>query len=158
MKAWLLAFAVAAAPSWSAAHDFDAGDLAIIHPFVRATPPGVQNGAGYMTVANDGTEPDRLIAIETPAAARVEFHQTVVTDGIARMQPVTQGFLVQPGGTAVIGAKGTHAMLVGLTGRLIEGETIEGTLVFERAGRIPIVFEVEPIGTPTEGHRGDHGQ
>lgn len=159
MRVWLFALALAAASaSYAAAHEFEVGGLTIEHPFLRATPPAVQTGAGYMTILNNGVEPDRLISIETPVAANVEFHQTSIADGIARMQPLPQGFIVPAGGSVVIGREGTHAMLVGLTGPLVEGAEIEGTLVFEQAGRVPIVFQVEPIGTPTEGHGGDHGQ
>ena len=159
MKVWLFALALAAAPpSYAAAHEFAVGVLTIEHPFLRATPPAVQTGAGYMTILNEGKEPDRLISIETPVAASVEFHQTMIAEGIARMQPLPEGFIVPPGGSVIIGRDGTHAMLVGLTGLLVEGAEVEGTLVFERAGRIPIVFEVEPIGTPTDGHGDAHGQ
>jgi hypothetical protein len=37
-------------------------------------------------------------------------------------------------------------MLLGLKQPLIQGRSVKGTLVFEKAGRIPVEFQIEPIG------------
>ena len=42
-----------------------------------------------------------------------------------------------------LGEDGTHAMFMDLTKQLKEGEKIEAVLVFEKAGRVPVVFNVE---------------
>ena len=41
-----------------------------------------------MTIRNAGMEADALLDIESPVAARVELHRTVVENGVARMVPV----------------------------------------------------------------------
>lgn len=144
--------------SAAGAHGFTIGDLAVTHPFFRETPPSVDTGAGYMVVTNNGASPDRLLAIETPAAAKVEFHQTIVENGVATMRPVENGFEIAPGSELVIGDEGTHAMLVGVTQPIRQGELIDATLVFEKAGRLEMYFEVEPLGKLVDQHRGDHAQ
>ena len=140
------------------AHEFTIGDITVTHPFSRATPPTARTGAGYLVLTNNGSEPDRLVAVETAVAESVEFHQTVVKDGMATMTPVSNGFEIPPGGKVVIGDDGLHIMLVGLKQPLREGETIDATLIFEKAGRSDVYFEVEALGQPVNQHQGSgHG-
>lgn len=142
----------------ASAHGFKIGEIEIVHPFLRATPPKATTAAGYMVLRNEGSAPDRLLRIETTAAGRVEFHRSVVEDGIAKMQPIKEGFEIPAGGEFRLGADGTHAMLVGLTGPVDLGFLIDATLVFEKAGALPMTFEVEPAGTKLEDTEAHHEQ
>ena len=137
-------------------HEFKVADVEITHPYLAATLPGAQTAAAYMILTNTGSEPDRLLAIETDAAVRVEFHQNVVTDGVSRMRPIAGGLEIPAGGEYRLGADGSHAMLVGLTAPVGLGQLVEATLVFEKAGPLDITFEVEPVGTTLEGAEGAH--
>jgi len=138
------------------AHGFETSELGIIHPFLRATPPGAKTGAGYVIIRNNGTTPERLLRIETQAAARVEFHQSVVEGGIAKMRPIEGGIEIPAGGEYRLGADGSHAMLIGLTAQVSLGFPVGATLIFEKAGRVPITFEVEPPGATLESAGKDH--
>ncbi len=154
----LLGFiAVGLLPGNVFAHGFAVGTIEIVHPFFRATPPSAKTGAGYLIVRNTGPEPDRLLAIETEAAERVTFHRTVVEDGLAKMLPIEGGLEVPARGEYRLGLDGSHAMLEGLTAPIGLGQLIEGTLVFEKAGRIQITFEVEPAGTTQDDAMAEHG-
>jgi copper(I)-binding protein len=155
----LVAALAAATMSPALAHDFTIGTLAIAHPFMRETPPGIDTGAAYMTITNSGTVPDRLVAVEVdPAIAKaVEFHQTVVTNGVAAMQPVVGGFEIVPGGETVIGDDGTHVMLSGISRPVRKGEKVAATLIFEKAGRLNVFLAVEALGKMTNEHDGGHG-
>lgn len=135
----------------AAGHEFKVGGVEIAHPYLAATLPGAKTAAAYMVMTNTGSEPDRLLSIETDAAARVEFHQNVVTDGVSRMRPIAGGLEIPAGGEYRLGADGSHAMLVGITAPIGLGQLIDATLVFENAGPLDITFEVEPIGTTLEG-------
>jgi copper(I)-binding protein len=143
-------------PAVAAAHGFTAGSIEVVHPFFRATAPGAPTGAGYVILRNTSSEPDRLIGIETEAAAKVTFHRTVIEDGIAKMVPIEGGLVIPPGGEYRLGLDGTHAMLEGLTAPIGLGQVIEGTLVFEKAGRVDITFEVESPGATQEGAMESH--
>lgn len=137
-------------PSLAVAHGFKTSTIEIIHPFFRATPPGAKTGAGYVIVKNNGTEADKLIGMETEAAKRVTFHQTVTENGMAKMIPIEGGLEIPAGGEYRLGLDGSHAMLEGLTAPIGLGQLITGTLIFEKAGRVDIDFEVEPAGTTQE--------
>ena len=53
------------------AHGYSKGDLAVRHPWARATPPGAQVGAAYLEIRNSGQERDRVVGAATPAVERV---------------------------------------------------------------------------------------
>ena len=82
----------------AAAHQYKLGDLSIGHPWSRAAGQGM-TGAGYLSVTNTGSTPDVLLAVETPAARRVEIHEGRVTGGIMRMRKLKS--LTIPAGSKV---------------------------------------------------------
>lgn len=153
-------------PGHLPAHDYGAADLTIAHPYARAVGAAARASAGYLTVRNDGAEPDRLIAIEADVP-RVELH-TVETgaDGVVRMVPLSEGLTIAPGETVVLAPGGAHVMFMGIDGAAFAaGEAVPATLVFERAGRVEVSFAVEdlsqdaggPDAAPAEPHHGSHG-
>lgn len=137
-----------AAPA--AAHEFKAGSLLIGHPWSRATVPGAKVGGAFLTVRNDGTEPDRLIGVTVPFAAKAEIHESLEEDGVAKMRPVEGGLEIKPGETVELAPGGKHVMFVGLTAPLKKGEKVKGELEFEKAGKVEVEFAVEAAGAKPE--------
>ncbi len=136
---------VAAALLWAAttsAHDYTAGKIFIAHPWSRPTAPGIPMGVAYLSLENRGTAEDALISASTPAASRVEFHQTTLSEGIARMRPLTEVAL-PPGKTVKVEPGGVHFMLVELKHPLEAGTQVPLTLVFRNAGRIEVSLHIE---------------
>lgn len=126
------------------AHEVTVGDLQIVHPHIPQPAATAKTAGGYMVIANTGTEPDRLIGIETDIAAKAEVHESKVdANGVGTMDPVP-ALEIPAGGTVSLEHGGYHVMLMGLTGKLTEGEMHKATLVFERAGRVEIEFMIEP--------------
>lgn len=158
LRAVAVAIALAA-PSSASAHGFTHGNITITHPFLRETPPTARNGAGCLVLTNVGSEADTLLAVETSAAREVQFHRTVIEDGIASMRPIENGFRIPAGEEVVIGEGGTHLMLVDLAQPIREGELVEATLIFEESGMLQMYFEVEPVRKVVNQHAvGGHGQ
>jgi copper(I)-binding protein len=139
----ILAALALSAPA--SAHDYKIGALSIGHPWARETPPAAKMGAGYLTVKNTGTEADRLLTVETPGAEKVEIHQSLTENGIAKMRPVT-AVDIAPSGETALQPGGYHLMLVGLKEPLAEGMRIPATLIFEKAGKIEVELAVENMG------------
>jgi periplasmic copper chaperone A len=126
---------------------FMAGDIMVMQPWSRATPPGASTGAGYLTVMNHGTLPDVLLGGSTPAAAKLEIHQTSMAGGIMTMRPAADGVPIPPGASVTFKPTGGfHLMLSGLTAPLKLGTRIPATLNFSRAGKLEIELTVEAIG------------
>ncbi|QQR40057.1 copper chaperone PCu(A)C [Devosia rhizoryzae] len=142
----------------AAAHEFTVGDLYVDHPMIEEAPPNAPVLGGYLSIANRGGSDDRLVAIESAAARKVELHRSSVTDGIARMQQITDGLAV-PAGTTVELGDGNHAMFLDPDRRYVAGDEIGATLVFENAGRVDVVFEVEKRSAESAASsHGDHAR
>jgi periplasmic copper chaperone A len=137
------------------AHDLTVGDLQIIHPHIPQPAKSAKAAGGYMAIVNNGTEPDRLIAVESDIAAKVDLHESKVdASGIGTM-PHIEALEIPPGETVSLEHGGYHIMFMGLSAPLTEGEMIKGTLVFEKAGRIDIEFQIDP---PTGQGEMDHSK
>jgi copper(I)-binding protein len=132
------------------------GDIKITNAWTRASPGNVRTGAGYLVISNTGDAPDTLIGGSTPIARTVEIHDMTMTDGVMRMFQLEDGLTVAPGGTAMLEPGGRHVMLIGLTEKMIEGETVAITLEFKNAGPVEVMFPVKAVGAMGHGH-GGHG-
>ena len=136
---------LALAPAFAMAHDITAGTLVIQQPWARATPGGAQVAGGYVTVFNKGTVPDRLVGGSIATATRFELHAMSMEGDVMRMRP-TGPLEIPPGGQLTLDPSAKHIMFTGLKRGFKQGETIDGTLVFEHAGTVPVRFDVERMG------------
>lgn len=123
-----------------------AGTLVIKDAWIRATPGGAKVAGGFMTITNRGNSPDRLIGGALPVAGRVEIHEMAMSDGVMRMRALPQGLEIAPGAHVELKPGSYHVMFMDLKGGLREGETIKGEIVFEKAGRVEILYRIAPIG------------
>jgi copper(I)-binding protein len=124
----------------------------VVDAWTRATPPGAKVAGGYLTIRNKSSTADRLVAVSSPAAARVETHLTVVEGGVAKMRE-TKGFEIAPGARLELKPGGAHLMFVDIKRPFKEGETIAATLGFERAGEVKVEFRVARLGAASRhGH------
>ena len=121
-----------------------AGDIAIEAPWTRAAGAN-GTGAGFMTLRNTGTAPDRLLSAATPAARTVELHTHIRDGDVMRMRPVAD-IPVPPGQTIRLQPGGLHVMLIGLTRPLERGQQVPLTLRFERGGEVTVMLDVQAAG------------
>ena len=129
------------------AHDFKAGDIDIAHPWSRATPQGAKVAAGYLTLKNSGSLPDRLVAVSAEIAGKAEIHEMAVDDkGVMTMRPLAGGVEIPAGGEVELKPGGLHLMFMSITRGAKEGEKLKGTLTFEKAGTIEVEFDVQAMG------------
>jgi len=115
-------------------------------PMARPSMAG-QNSAVYFTVVNPGPNDDRLLAVSGDAADAIELHETVDDNGVMRMTPHPEGFVVPAGGTVTLAPGGKHVMMVGLHQDLTTGQTITLTLTFEKAGQIQVKAPVMELAS-----------
>jgi periplasmic copper chaperone A len=138
------------APS-ALAHGHEQGNLAVRHPWTRATAPGAKVAAGYMEIRNSGTLVDRVIGASSPVAERVELHVMKLDGDVMRMRevsafdvPARQRLELRPGSS--------HLMLVGIRKPLVKGERVPLTLRFERAGELQLELEVQAADSRKAHH------
>ena len=140
----------------AAAQRYQFGTLVIGHPWSRPTAAGMSMGVAYLVITNNGKLPDALVAASTLLAARVEFHQTTFTDGMARMRPLPE-ILIAPGQSVKVEPGGIHLMLVDLQSALVTGKSVPLTLEFRVAGRITVDLSVEAHDVPAAAKNPQHG-
>lgn len=138
------------------AHDFKAGTIQITHPWARATPGGAQVAGGYLVIQNSGKEADRLIGGTLAHAGIVEIHEMSMVGDVMKMRQLDKGLEIKPGETVTLKPASYHMMFFGLEQPLKAGDSVDGTLVFEKAGTVRITYKIEPIGAQGSGHAG-HG-
>ena len=129
-----------------------AGSLVIEAPWTRATPSGAKIAGGYLKITNSGAEVDRLIGGTLPVAGMVEVHEMSMDGGIMKMRKLERGLEIPPGKTVELKPGGYHIMFMDLKQPLKQGETIKGTLRFEKAGSVDVAFDVQAIGATQPGH------
>ena len=149
----LAAAALLAALPASAA-SYRLGGLEAADPWSRPAAAGM-NGAGFLTLTNRGKAADRLTAIESPAARKLEIHRSLMTNGVASMQRQDQGVALPPGRAVTFGPGGYHVMFVGLAKAQKSGDRVPATLVFQSGARMKVEFEVRtaaPAAAASEHH------
>lgn len=127
------------------------GDIRISQPWARATPGGAKVAAGYLTITNTGRAADKLIGGTAAVSGAFELHDMTMTDGVMRMRRIEGGIVLAPGATVTLRPGGMHVMLMDLKQPLKQGEKVIGTLVFEKAGTVEVVYDVAPIGSAGPG-------
>jgi periplasmic copper chaperone A len=133
------------------AADYDVGSIHISQPWSRATPKGASSAAGYMTITNNGTTPDRVSCVSSEAAAQCQIHTMTMEDGVMKMRPVEGGLEILPGQTMTLKPGGFHMMLIDLKHPLEAGGTMKATLKFDHAGTVDVEYPVAAIGAPAPG-------
>ena len=125
--------------------------LMIKDAYARSAFDGAKTGAAFMQIMNHANEEDRLIAVRSDVAQKVQLHtHEDMGEGVMKMMHVPEGFAIPAGGTRALSRGGDHVMLMGLTRKLIDGGAIEMTLVFDKAGEIVVQI-------PVDRERQDHG-
>lgn len=126
----------------ASAHEYQKGDLSILHPYAYATIGAARAGAVFVTLRNDGAKDDALLGVESGDSARAELHTHIHQNGKMMMRPVEQ-IAVPAGGEAKLQPGGDHIMLMGLKAALQADHPYKLVLIFRDAGRVPIEFVVE---------------
>jgi copper(I)-binding protein len=146
------------------AADYDVGSIHIAQTWARATPKGATSAAGYMTITNKGTTPDKVRCVSSDASAQCRIHSVTTENGVMKMRPVEGGLEIKPGETVTLKPGGYHLMMEDLKHPLQAGQSVKVTLKFDHAGTVDVAYPVAAIGTPAPGTEaggnmmmGDHG-
>ena len=131
------------------------GELEITAPSVRAMVPGAKVAGGFLTIANDGKEADKLVSVTTKDVKRVEIHEMSMQNDVMKMRQLEGGLEIPAGGKVELKSGGYHLMFIQPEKPYKEGETVSVTLEFEKAGKVTIDFPVTAkSGQKDEDHSG----
>jgi copper(I)-binding protein len=145
--------AVTAVTPAAAADDYDVGAIHISQPWSRATAKGATTGAGYMTITNKGSAPDKVSCVSDNASAQCEIHSMTMEGGVMKMRPVEGGLEIKPGESVMLKPGGYHVMFRELKHALEQGASVKVTLKFEHAGTVEVDYPVLALGAAAPGAR-----
>ena len=74
--------------------------------------PGTKMSVGYMAFDNNSDQPIVIDSVTSPHFARVEMHETVIEDDVARMTSITS-LVIDPYSSLMFEAGGKHLMMSG---------------------------------------------
>ncbi len=131
----------------------EVGDLEISGGAVKAMLPGAKVGGGGFVIKNTGSTDDRLIAVESPVAGRVELHEMAMENDVMKMRKLGEGVVIPPGETVELKSGDLHLMFLEVQKPFAEGDTVPVTLTFEKAGKVDYVLPVGAAGGGTAGHK-----
>ncbi len=131
------------------------GDLEISGGAAKAMLPGAKVGGGFLTIKNGGSADDRLVAVESPVAGRVEIHEMAMENDVMKMRKLDDGVVIPASETVELKSGGLHLMFMQVSKPFAEGETVPVTLTFEKAGKVDATLAVGTAGgaaAATGGH------
>lgn len=106
--AWVIAIAVACLTACE-----QTTKAPVVVADIEITPPRPGSGmsAGYLEIRNNSKEPLAITRVESPQFGKVELHESIVEDGIARMRPLAS-LDIAPGQATRLERGGKHLMLM----------------------------------------------
>jgi len=122
---------------------------------IRASLGGSPNSAAYMTIANDGSQPDLLLSVTCACAVQAVAHQSQMKGSVMTMK-ATGPLAIRGHSRVIFQPGGLHIMLTGVKRSLVAGREQDMVLRFEHAGAIRAHFEImDRVDTPSAPTAGD---
>ncbi len=116
-------------------------DARIEQPWARASIGTSRPSAAYFTAENRGSEPVRIVGVETPVAGHAEIHRTERNGDVLSMQPAGD-IEILPGERVTLAPGGFHVMLNKLKEPIIKGSTFPLMLSFSNGEQVEVVVPV----------------
>ena len=130
------------------------GDITVAQPWSKEMPTGAKVAGGYMSIKNGGATADKLIAVESAYAHSVEIHEMSDINSVMTMRKLEAGLEIKAGETIQFAPKGYHIMFMGVKEPAKLGSEFPAILVFEKAGRMDVMFKVQAFGAQNHSPNG----
>ena len=128
-----------------------AQEIKITDAYARSAGKMSKSGAAFLVIENLAGTEDRLMEVWSDVAKRVQLHMHVKgDDGVMKMRHVEQGFVIPAQGQFALKRGGDHIMFMGLLKPWKDGDVLNVTLHFEKAGDVPVAIPVDQNRNPME--------
>ena len=151
IKTLLLTVAMMVAPALAVA------EITVEDAWVRMPPPVADTAAGYLTLKNSGDTDIEVVAVESSAAAKPEFHSMSMHDGMMHMMKMDK-VVVPAHGELHFETGGNHLMLTELTGALNAGDHVMLTMKMSDGSSVMVHAEVRDLRQQDSGKDESHGE
>ena len=131
-------------------------ELLISEALIGLSPLSSIPSAGYMTIRNLSDQKITISKVSSPHFQEVQWHNTVVRSGIAKMRLITHP-TIHPGQVLKLERGGVHLMLLDPKQSLEEGNDID--LIFELQNMDAIRIKARVVanwGSPKHNHQRQH--
>lgn len=118
-----------------------AQSILISDAYIKATIPGNQMTAAYMTIDNNGEQPVALQSISSSISDHIEIHTHSMVNGMMKMSQVEE-IIIGAKQQKVLQPHGLHLMFFAVKNSLNEGESIPITLHFSNNKAIEVNLPV----------------
>ncbi len=116
-------------------------EITITDGYIKASIPGSDITAAYMTINNNSDKAITLQKITSSISDRIEIHEHSMAGGMMRMRQV-DNITIQANGSVVLQPSGLHLMIFALKQQLQENESIKLTLHFSDLTKVKIQLPV----------------
>lgn len=138
-------FVCVAASQAAFADSYKVAGLEIKHPHAKAPLTKARVTGGYLTIDNNGSTDDRLVAVKVDFAKKTEIHEMIMDGDVMKMRELEYGIAIPAGKSATLISGGNHVMFMGLKEELKDGDKRKAILVFEKAGEVEVSFSIESL-------------
>ena len=128
-----------------------AQSVSVMDAYVREVPPNMPNSAAFMQLMNGSSEAVDLVSASSGAANVVELHEHAKVGGMMQMRQIPK-ITVPANGSVTLQPGGLHVMLIGLTRKLKEGETVTLTLNFSNGESVSLDAPVKKVAAGMMKH------
>ncbi|ALO36219.1 hypothetical protein CMT41_16880 [Colwellia sp. MT41] len=115
--------------------------ITVTDGYIRASIPGSDVTAAYMTINNSANKAITLQKITSELSARIEIHQHSMANGMMTMRQVEQ-VIINAKSEVVLQPSGLHLMIFSLKQQVTEKDVISLTLHFTNATKVNIQLPV----------------
>jgi periplasmic copper chaperone A len=98
-------------------------DLKVAAAWIRTAPGNATTLAGYAVLTNTGSKVLSVASLQSAAFDRVEMHESLTENGIARMRPINK-LEFSAGGKQTFAPGGKHFMLINPKAALRGGDVV----------------------------------
>ncbi len=130
-------------------------DLKVESAWIRVAPGNATAMAGYAVLGNAGSKPLGVAGAQSAAFARVELHESLVENGMARMRPIGSLELA-PGARVEFAPGGKHFMLMQPKAALRSGDVVAVRIKDSTGCETIADFKVSSMGPPAAAGSAAH--
>jgi copper(I)-binding protein len=132
-----------------------ASELKVSKAWIREAPPVSKVQAAYMLISNPTSQAVELVAASSPLYSKIEFHRTVMEDGVMRMLQ-EDSLNIPARGEIHLQPEGAHMMLFNPRQTLKAGDKVPFSLTFSDQQKIEIIVVVKKTSGTRQHRCGQH--
>ena len=132
------------------AHKFETSNMVVEYLWMKISNT---NGVGYFEIKNISSDDIYLTGLVSKDVKKIEIHEVIMEDGIAKMRPIVGGIKIKIGETMEFKPMGNHLMFFGINKDYEEGQMMEVALIFKSLENLDVRFKIDSVKS---SHKHDH--